>query len=159
MGDLLSYSWKEQNPGKGEITVEPKDSFVMEYVTPAPAEKAQEQPFFVPRSTPILDDNFFSHRELLAWRYLGVGCQRGLGQTNCRLSRMRFGVIIPHQGVFIIVYMDYAGREKVKMGETERELNRFNLTGEGIEWRLWLDDQNKLVRILIAADNTEVLRD
>jgi hypothetical protein len=41
----------------------------------------------------------------------------------------------------------------------ERELHRFNLTGEGIAWALWLDDQLKLVRILIPADNIEVVRD
>ena len=45
------------------------------------------------------------------------------------------------------------------MGGTERELGRFNLTGEGISWALWLDDQHKLVRILIPSDNTEVVRD
>ena len=158
-GDLQRYSWKEQSPGKGETTVEPKETFLMEYITPNPAEKAQEVPFFLPRSTAILDDNFFIHRELLTWRYLGAGCRLGLGQTSCRLQKMKFGVIVPRQGAFITVSMEYIGREKVKLGETERELNRFNLTGDGMDWALWLDDQHKLVRILIASDNTEVLRD
>ena len=158
-GDLQSYSWKEQSPGKGETRVEPKDMFLMEYITPSPTEKTQELPFAVSRSTAILDDNFFTHRELLAWRYLGVGCQRGLGQTTCRLQRMKFGAIVPRQGAFITVNMEYVGREKVKLGETEHELNRFKLTGEGMDWALWLDDQHKLVRILIAAENTEILRD
>ena len=72
---------------------------------------------------------------------------------------MKFGVIIPRQGNFLMVNMEYVGREKVKLGETERELSRFGLTAEGMDWALWLDDQRKLVRILIAADNTEVLRD
>ena len=158
-GDLQRYSWKEQSPGKGETTVEPKDTFLMEYITPNPAEKAQEVPFFSPRSTAILDDNFFTHRELLAWRYLGAGCRMGLGQTSCRPPKMTFGVIIPRQGVFLTVSMEYLGPERVKVGGAERELSRFNLTGEGMDWALWLDDQHKLVRILIAADNTEVVRD
>ena len=131
----------------------------MEYITPSPSEKAQEVPFFLPRSTAILDDNFFTHRELLIWRYLGAGCRLGLGQTSCPLQKMKFGVIVPRQGTFITVTMEYIGREKVKLGETERELSRFNLTGEGMDWALWLDDQHKLVRIVIASDNTEVLRD
>ena len=72
---------------------------------------------------------------------------------------MKFGVIVPRQGAFITVSMEYIGREKVKLGETERELSRFNLTGDGMDWALWLDDQHKLVRIVIAAENTEVLRE
>jgi hypothetical protein len=169
-GDLQNYSWKEQSPGKGEISVAPQDvpptgkgdvkgTVVMEHITPGPAEKAQEVPFFVPVSTPILDDYFFSHRELLTWRYLGAGCQTGLGQTTCRLPKMKFGVIVPRQGAFITVSVEYVGREKVKVGDAEREFNRFNITGDSVDWALWLDDQHKLVRILIASDNTEVLRD
>lgn len=158
-GDLERYSWKEQSPGKGETKVEPKDSFLMEYITPNPAEKTQELPFFLPRSTAILDDNIFAHRELLAWRYLGVGCQSSPGLANCRLQKMKFGAIVPRQGAFITVSMEYVGREKVKLGGAERELNRFNLTGDSVDWALWLDDQHKLVRILIAGDLTEILRD
>jgi hypothetical protein len=158
-GDLQRYSWKEQSPGKGETTVEPKDTFLMEYVSPKPEEKTQEVPFFTPRSTAILDDNFFIHRELLVWRYMGAGCQLGLGQTNCRPPKMTFGVIVPRQAVFITVSLEYLGREKVTVGGAERELSRFNLSGESISWALWLDDQHKLVRILIPADNTEVVRD
>jgi hypothetical protein len=131
----------------------------MESITPSPSEKTQEMPFFSPRSTAILDDNFFTHRELLAWRYLGAGCRLALGQTTCRPPKMSFGVIVPRQATFITVSLEYLGREKVKLGGVERELNRFNLTGEGMDWALWLDDEHKLVRILIAADNTEVLRD
>lgn len=158
-GDLQRYSWKEQSPGKGETTVEPRDTFLMETLTPNPTEKATEVPFFTPRSTAILDDNFFTHRELLVWRYMGAGCRMGLGQTNCRPPKMTFGVIVPRQGVFLTVSLEYLGQEKVTVAGTERQLNRFNLAGEGFAWALWLDDQQKLVRILIPSENTEVVRD
>ena len=162
-GNLQHYSWKEQSPDKAETTVEPKDTskdaYLVETLTPSPPDKATEVPFFTPRSTAILDDNFFTHRELLLWRYLGAGCRLGLGQTSCRPPKMTFGVIIPRQGAFMTVNLEYLGREKVKVGGTERELGRFNLTGEGISWALWLDDQHKLVRILIPSENTEVVRD
>jgi hypothetical protein len=39
------------------------------------------------------------------------------------------------------------------------ELNRLELTSESGTWSLWLDDQFKLQRILIASENTEVVRD
>ena len=158
-GDLQSYSWKEQSPGKGEITVEPKDNFLMEHITPNPGDRVQEMPFFSPHSTAILDDNFFTHRELLAWRYLGAGCRLGLGQTACRPPKMTFGVINPRQASFVTVSMEYRGRETVKVGGVDRELNRFDLLGEGMSWALWLDDQQRLVRILIPSDDTEVVRD
>jgi len=162
-GNLQHYSWKELSPGKGETTVEPKDTskdaYLVETITPNPPDKATEVPFFTPRSTAILDDNFFTHRELLLWRYLGAGCRLGLGQTTCRPPKMTFGAIVPRQGAFITVSLEFLGPEKVTVSGTERELNRFNLTGEGIAWALWLDDQQKLVRILIPAENTEVVRD
>ena len=38
-------------------------------------------------------------------------------------------------------------------------MNKFVLRSEGGDWTLWLDDQFKLQRILVASDNTEVVRD
>jgi hypothetical protein len=57
------------------------------------------------------------------------------------------------------VSMEFSGREKVPVHGVERELNRFTLKSEGGDWVLWLDDQFKVVRILVASDNTEVVRD
>jgi len=53
------------------------------------------------------------------------------------------------------------GREKVKIRGAERDLLRLNLLGESFSWALWVDDKDqfKLMRVLIADDNTEVLRD
>jgi len=53
------------------------------------------------------------------------------------------------------------GADKVKIRGSERELQRFKLESEGIEWSLWLDsmDKHRLVRVLIAGQNIEVLRD
>jgi hypothetical protein len=42
---------------------------------------------------------------------------------------------------------------------SERELNRLNLKGEGIDWALYLDSDLKLVKIAIPAEQTEVVRD
>jgi hypothetical protein len=51
------------------------------------------------------------------------------------------------------------GKEKLKIKGAERELLRLNLKDDSGEWALWLDDQYKLMRSLVAADNTEVVRD
>jgi len=57
--------------------------------------------------------------------------------------------------------MELVGRERVLIRGTERELLRLNLKGEAFSWALWVDDKDqfKLMRVLIADDNTEVVRD
>jgi hypothetical protein len=55
--------------------------------------------------------------------------------------------------------MEFSGNEKLAIRGTERELSRYVLKSDSGDWSLWLDDHNKLVRILVAGDNTEVVRD
>lgn len=158
-GLLRKYTWAELSPGKAEATVQPQDQFLVEHLVPGPSEKPIDQPFILPPSTVILDDYFFSHREVLAWRYLAGGCQQTGSQTECKLLPARFGVLIPRQRASVLVNMEYVGKEKVRIRGEERDLNRFKLSGEGIDWALWLDDTYKLIRVLISGENTEVVRD
>lgn len=159
-GQLRRYSWNELSPGKAEATVMPQDQFLVERMLPSPTDKVIEQPFILPTSTVILDDYFFAQRQLLAWRYLSSGCQTGAGgHTECKLIPVRYGALIPRQRTSVLVSMEYVGREKVRVRGQERDLIRFNLTGEGMDWGLWMDDSYKLIRIVIAADSTEVVRD
>src|SRR5581483_2215599 len=104
-------------------------------------------------------DYFFVQRQVLAWRYLAAGCHPAPGQQGCRLAKAQFGVLVPRQRASALVSMEYVGREKVVVKGAERELNRFKLESDGSEWGLWFDDQHRLVRVIIAAQNTEVLRD
>jgi hypothetical protein len=158
-GQLRRYSWSEISPGKAAATVLPDDQLLREHLVPAPGEKPIDQPFILPPSTVILDDYFFAQRQLLAWRYLASGCQSSGGHTECKLLPMRYPVLIPRQRMSALVSMDYAGKESVSIRGKQLQLNRFNLSAEGIDWALWLDDNNKLQRIVIAADSTEVVRD
>ncbi len=141
-GDLLRYTWREV-ASKTEAVVEPSNEFLIEHVTSGPQAKPEDMPFLMPHSTVILDDYFFSHRQILAWRYLASGCAPD--STGQRLSMQ--------------VALEFAGREKVTIRGAERELTRINLRSEDAEWSLWLDDANKVVRIVIAGANTEILRD
>jgi hypothetical protein len=157
-GALLRYSWRETSPGKAQATVEPSDQFLIEHIVPNPPEKPQEQPFMMPASTIVLDDYFFSHRQILAWRYLAQSCG-GTISDKCKLAVAQFGVLVPQQRASATVSMEFVGREKVFVRGIERELSRFNLTTDGDQWALYLDDDLKIVRILIASANTEVVRD
>lgn len=158
-GDLLHYDWS-QSVG-GSLTVVPSNDFLLEKITPPSAGKAAEQPFLMPSTSSILDNNFFIHREVLAWRYLAANCKSDPAGLKCEHTPGDFGVLVPQDRASVHVRLELVGKEKVTIRGTERELLRLNLTGDNFSWALWVDDhdQFKLVRVAIAADSTEVVRD
>jgi hypothetical protein len=159
-GDIRRYEWKEIAPGKAQATVTVNDSFLMERSTDNPQQKPEERPFLLPASTSILDDYFFIHREILIWKYLATACHKGAGAVECPIEqRAQFGTLNPHQRASMAASVAFTGRDKIAVGGAERELNRFSLKSDGGEWMLWLDEQFKIIRILIPGDNTEVVRD
>ena len=159
-GNLLKYEWKEVSPGQAQAVVLPNENFLIERSHNTPQDKEEEHPFLLPASTSVLDDYFFIHREILAWKFLAAGCRQDKGEIQCPVSqRTQFGTLNPHQRASMAVSMEFSGKEKVTVRGVERELNRFTLKSEGGDWALWLDDQFKVVRILVATDNTEIVRD
>lgn len=157
-GNLRRYEWREINPGKAQQIVEPKDEFIVEHIIPNSPEKPQEQPFMLPPSTMILDDYFFSQREVLLWRYLAQSCG-ALAGPDCKPPKTQFGIVIPRQRASSTVSVEYIGKETVTVRGMPRQLGRFNLTSDGDQWALYIDDNLKLVRIVIASEDTEVVRE
>jgi hypothetical protein len=157
-GGLLRYEWSQA--GGGSLTVLPNNEFLIEKVAASASAKPAEQPFLMPNTSAILDNNFFVLREVLAWRYLATAPCRGENDKR-QCEPEEFGVLVPQDRISVRVKMALVGKEKVTIRGAERELLRLNLTGEGFEWALWLNehDQFKLMRIAISADNTEVVRD
>jgi hypothetical protein len=156
-GELLRYEW---NDGNGSLVVTPNNEFLLEKITSSASSKTAEQPFLMPNTSAILDNNFFVHREVLAWRYLAGSCHPEGGGLKCTPSD-EYGVLVPQDRSSLRIRMELVGREKVTIRGTERELLRLNLRGEEFSWALWVDDKDqfKLIRVLIADANTEVLRD
>ena len=157
-GDLLRYEWSQASGGS--LSVFPDNEFLKEKITAPGAAKPAEQPFLLPASTPILDNNFFVHRELLAWKYLQIApCKDENGHRHC--EPQDFGTLVPQDHFSMPVRMELVGEEKVMIRGVERELLRLNLRGEGLDWALWLDDQDKfkLIKVGIPSANTEVVRD
>jgi hypothetical protein len=156
-GELLSYVWKGLTPQKEQSTVEPKDQLLVEHVVPADQKKT-DVPYILPASTVILDDNFFSQRELLVWRYLATGCVVKPNEGRmCGPSR--FGVLVPHQHTSASAVMDLTGREKITIRGQEQELNKFKLESDGVVWNLWVNDDYKVIKMSVPASNVEVVRD
>jgi len=157
-GELIRYEWSD---GSSSLMVTPNNEFLLEKITAAASSKPAEQPFLMPNTSAILDNNFFVHREVLAWRYLAADCHTVSGSLKCQQGPVEFGVLVPQDRTSMRVRMELVGREKVTIQGTERELLRLNLKGEAFTWALWVDDKDqfKLMRVLIADDNTEVVRD
>jgi hypothetical protein len=157
-GELLRYEWTD---GTGSLVVMPNNDFLLEKITSSPAAKAAEQPFLMPSTSAILDNNFFIHRQVLAWRYLATNCQTDSGGLKCQQGPLEFGVLVPQDRTSLRVRIEIAGREKVTIRGTQRELLRLNLSGEEFSWAFWVDEKDhfKLIRVLIPDAGTEVIRD
>lgn len=159
-GEIRRYDWKELSPGKAQVVVVPNEQFLTQKSSAGPQEKPLEQPYLLPASTSILDDYFFVHREVLAWKFLGSTCKQEKGQVQCPLKqRAQFGTLNPRQRSSAPVSMEFLGREKVAVHGSDRDLLKVELKGETGNWELWLDDQFKLLRISIPGERTEVVRD
>ena len=156
-GNLIRYDWKQED--KGEVVVEPKDEFLVEHVSLAENQKKAEQPFVLPTSTLILDDGFFSQRQLLLWRYLATSCQPKEGQPGCTLPPQQYGVIVPRQQTSIQVTVEYKGAQKLNLKGTDMDLQRFELTGEGLDWNIWIDAKYRIQKISIDEDSTVITRE
>lgn len=157
-GELLRYEWSQASGSS--LSVFPENDFLKERILTSPGAKPAEQAFLLPSTSPILDNNFFIQREVLAWKYLAIApCNDQNGKRHCETAD--FGTLVPQARSSMSVRLELVGKEKVTIRGTERELLRLSLHGEGFDWDLWLDehDQFKLMRVAIPADNTEVVRD
>ena len=159
-GDIRRYEWNEMSPEKAESVVLPNDDFLTQKWRTGPQEKEQEQPYLLPPSTSILDDYFFVHREVLAWKFLGAACKQEKGQVQCPLKqRAQFGTMNPHQHSSAALSAEFLGREKVSLKGGQQDLIKLELKNDAGTWQLWLDDQFKVMRMSVVGENTEVDRD
>ncbi|HET6844594.1 MAG TPA: hypothetical protein VFK06_23345 [Candidatus Angelobacter sp.] len=154
-GNLRQYSWHSTVPVKEESIVEPKDEFLVEHVTFADQRK-QDVPYVLPLATVILDDNFFSHREILLWRYLAA-CERKQDQISC--APTKFGVLVPHQHASGNTSVALVGRDKTTIKGVQKELNKVQMDADGVQWVLWVDDTYMVVKMEVPSSNVEVVRD
>jgi hypothetical protein len=160
-GDLRKYEWHELNPTKARATVQPSDTFLVERLTAQPGDKPTELAFILPASTMVMDDYFFSHREILLWRYIATACGQPSQNNRCKMGKLQFGIFIPRQQTPAMVSLEYKGREKVQIRGVERELDRFDMSADPLQWSFWVDtaDKYKLQRILVSSEKTEIVRD
>lgn len=151
------YEWKELAPEHSSAVVEPVDNFLTMRLTNE-AGKVSQQQFFLTPAVFVLDDYFFATREVLLWRYLASSCRPRPTGGGCDLIRARFPILIPHRHTSSEVFIEFKGFDDTPLNGRPQHLRRFLLQTESTDWNLWLDDNQKLVRISIPAASTEVLR-
>jgi hypothetical protein len=158
-GQLIRYEWSQSSGAS--LTVLPKDEFLIEKISTPTSAKPLEQPFLMPGTSVILDNNFFVHREILVWRYLAAACKPQTGGFQCSHDPGDFGVLVPQDHTSLHIRMELVGKEKIQVHGTDRDMMRLNLKGDEFDWALWVDEQDhfKLMKVAIPADNTEVVRD
>ncbi|HKU28494.1 MAG TPA: hypothetical protein VJQ54_23700 [Candidatus Sulfotelmatobacter sp.] len=158
-GEIIRYDWTQASGGS--LTVLPNNEFLIEKISVANSNKPAEQSFLMPNTSSILDNNFFVHREVLAWRYLASDCKPEAGGWKCERAPGDFGVLVPQDRMSLHIRMELVGDESVPIRGTKHDLLRLNLKGENVDWALWVDEHNqfKLMRVAIPADDTEVVRD
>ena len=127
-GELIRYEWSQSSGGS--LVVFPDNDFLKERITTSAMAKAVEQPFLLPASSPVLDNNFFVHREVLAWRYLASACKTEGGNFKCQQDAAEFGTLVPQDRISVPVRMELVGKDKVNIRGAERELLHLKLTGE-----------------------------
>ena len=155
-GSLSHYEWKQRGAPHNSATVEPSDQLLTMHVVADG--KTSEQSFFLSPSTFVLDDYFFSTREVLLWRYLATSCQPRPNGDGCDLTRTRFPVLIPRRRTSAEVFIEFKGYDDTPLNGRPQHLRHFLLQTEGPDWHLWLNPSHKLLRISIPETNTEVLR-
>ncbi len=159
-GEIRRYEWKEVSPGNAQSVVVPNDDFLNQKWSAGPDEKEHEQPYLLPPSTSILDDYFFIHRELLAWKVLTMFCKQDKGQLQCLPKQhTQLPTLDPHQHSSAVVSAEFLGREKVNLKNGPQDLLKVELKSDAGTWQLWLDDEFKVMKMLVVGENTEVVRD
>jgi hypothetical protein len=159
-GELRKYEWKELSPGKAQASVIPGPDALIQRTLETPRSKPSERPYLVPNTTSILDDYFFSHLEVLAWKYFATSCHQQNGRIQCPVNQnVQFGTLNPHANSTPQVTVNFSGLDRISIRGTAQELNRLSVKTDSSNWTLWLDDQSKLLRVSVGTDNTEVVRD
>jgi hypothetical protein len=158
-GNIVRYGWEQIQPKREQVTVVPKDEFLSETINAGPNQKTFSVPHLMPHSTPILDDNFFLHREILMWRYLAAGCTAKPEGLTCSSAPQQYCVLIPSQHIAEKVTVDFKDREKISLKGKEVECSTFRIHTEESDWLVFLNDDQKMVRISASAAGLEVVRD
>jgi hypothetical protein len=144
------------NPGKGKIVAEPQDkTFIMVRQKPSDAAPTKETPHPLDLSTiNIIDTNFYSHLEVLMWRYLAMSCK---SDNSCQFASHKFPVFVPYQEMSQIFTVSYTGTDSLKTVSGPVATNRFRVQTENGDIDVWMEGV-KMMKLQLPG-SVEVIRE
>jgi hypothetical protein len=122
-------------------------------------EKEHEQPYLLPPSTRILDDYFFVHREVLAWKFWPA-CKQDQGVVQCPVETARpVRNHEPAPAFFGALSIEFLGREKVNLKGVQQDLLKLELKTDAGRGNSGSTINSRCMRMSVVGENTEVDRD
>jgi hypothetical protein len=154
-GSLRKYTWQEVNPGKAKIVAEPQnDNFIVVHQKMNETEAGKDLSHPVSASTTsIVDDNFYSHVQVLLWRYMAGSCQGG----QCRYAEQKLPVFVPHQDMAQMFTISYGGEEAVLIKKSMLKASKFKVQTEAGDMTVWMEGI-KMMKLTLPGD-VEVVRE
>lgn len=155
-GALRKYTWEETQPGKARIVAEPQDKMFL-VVRQKASENEQQKENVQPLDahvTSIVDDNFYSHVQVLVWRYMAMSCKGG----SCRYAEQKLPVFVPHQEMAQLFTLNYAGTDPVRVKNTLMQATKYRVTTEAGEMQVWMDGF-RMVKLTLPGNTVEVVRE
>jgi hypothetical protein len=156
-GGIRKYTWEEKQPGKAKLTAEPQDkTFLVVHMKDSDTATPKDSTHPVDVSvTNIVDDNFYSHVQVLLWRYLAMSCKT---TQQCRFEEQKVPVFVPHQESAQTFTISFDGTDTLRLKNGKAEVGKYRVQTEGGEMHVWMQG-TKLVKLLMPSAAIEVTRE
>ena len=155
-GAIRKYTWQEKEPGNARLTAEPQDkSFIVVHMKENDAAAAKDSTHPVDISaTTIVDDNFYSHVQVLLWRYMALSCPN----QQCRFGEQKLPVFVPHQEMAQLFTISFEGGDTLRLKQGKTDVNKYRVVTEGGEMHVWMQG-TKMMKLLMPSAAVEVTRE
>lgn len=154
-GSFRKYTWQELKPGKGKITAEPEDKTfvaVRQKSTETDEGKATLHPLDV-KVISIIDTNFYSHVQVLMWRYMAMNC----GANGCHFSAQKFPIFVPYQEMAQLFTLSYVGNDSLQTAGGPVQSARYRIETENGDMDVWMNGV-KMMKLKLPG-GVEVVRE
>jgi hypothetical protein len=155
-GALHKYTWQELKPGKAKVVTEPQDTFIVVHQKMSETDTGKDITHPLDASTTsIVDENFYSHVQVLIWRYMAMNCD---AKMQCKFEEQKLPVFVPHEDMTQVFTLSYAGDQAILVKKSMMKANKFQVKTEVGEMTVWMDGV-KMVKLSLPGSNVEVVRE
>ena len=156
-GAIRKYTWQEKEPGKARLIAQPQDkTFLVVHAKESEAAAAKDSTHPLDANvTNIVDDNFYSHVQVLLWRYMAMSCANAQG---CQFREQKLPVFVPHQEMAQTFTISFEGADTLRVKGGKAEVGKYRVQTEGGEMHVWMEG-TRLMKLLMPGSAIEVSRE